>query len=188
VQARGTRQHLGSCRETHTARKFQFSDLRVKSRPQKVQTPRESKSASARHPPPPWLLSGDTHRKKISVFRFESKELARGSSSSEKIQESNPRPATPVQLPTSGLTATSNFRLACDPPAIKGKVLLSGIETYASALKLARRGIQGTPLDGSRIMAGGDPAAQHPSAPALVRGQLHGRLARCQSRECRSRV
>ena len=36
------------------------------------------------------------------------------------------------------------------------------------------------PLDWSRIMAGGDPAAPHPSAPALVRGQLHGRLGRCR--------
>lgn len=38
-----------------------------------------------------------------------------------------------------------------------------------------------------RIMTEGDPAAPHPSAPALVRGQRHGRLGRCRSRECRSR-
>ena len=37
------------------------------------------------------------------------------------------------------------------------------------------------------IMVGGDPAAPHPSAPALVRGQLHDRPGRCRSRECRSR-
>jgi hypothetical protein len=39
------------------------------------------------------------------------------------------------------------FRVARDPPAIKGKAQLSGIETYASALTLARPDIQGTPLD-----------------------------------------
>ena len=40
----------------------------------------------------------------------------------------------------------------------------------------------------SQIMAGGDPAAALPSAPAVVRGQLHGRRARCRTRECRSQV
>jgi hypothetical protein len=38
-----------------------------------------------------------------------------------------------------------------------------------------------------QITIGEDPAAPHPSAPALVRAQLHCRLGRCRSRECRSR-
>src|SRR5882724_56060 len=33
----------------------------------------------------------------------------------------------------------------------------------------------------------GGPAAPHPNAPVLVRGRLHGHLARCRSRECGSR-
>jgi nicotinamidase-related amidase len=41
------------------------------------------------------------------------------------------------------------------------------------------------PLGRSRIMVGGDPATPHSSAPALVRGQLRDRLARCRNRECR---
>ena len=39
------------------------------------------------------------------------------------------------------------FRLARDPPAIKGKAQQSGIEACASALTLPRPDIQGTPLD-----------------------------------------
>src|SRR5580693_9807818 len=38
-----------------------------------------------------------------------------------------------------------------------------------------------------RFRVDGDPAALRRSAPALVRGQLRGRLERYQSRECRSR-
>src|SRR6266404_6709769 len=36
-------------------------------------------------------------------------------------------------------------------------------------------------------MAGADPAAPHPTAPALVRAQLHCRLAKCRSPEYGSR-
>src|SRR5579872_165379 len=34
--------------------------------------------------------------------------------------------------------------------------------------------------------AAADPAAPHPNAPALVRGQLPGHLGRCRSRVCQS--
>src|ERR1700722_16341711 len=38
----------------------------------------------------------------------------------------------------------------------------------------------------STITAAGDPAAAHPSFLALAPGQLHARLAKCRSPECRS--
>jgi hypothetical protein len=74
--------------------------------------------------------------------------------------------------------AASEFKSLGHPPKLGQPQFVWCWQRWASPL---------LPDRSASINFGGDPAARLPSAPALVRGRLHGRLGRCRRLEYRSR-